>query len=239
MSNFNAKQFGENLKKARKNKGLSLDNLGKIINKNPTTIGRYEKGEVIPNVQDISLLCSELGINEYELFNPPSKIINKDKSKNPFEVKTLYLYYKAFFPTSKKYGKGKFKLLLTEKPTSCEVKFVDYRTDKIYLTGHLLADDNIAVFIFENYKPNNPRLEVSEIILNISNGLNGLMIGTFYCTNGKYVPSIRKCIISKEDVNFDNNIMKKLKISNNDKKELEIDDVLHIELENTEDFENV
>lgn len=237
LSNFDRKTFGENLRRARKSKGLSLENIAKVINKDATTVGRYEKGEVVPNIEDICLICDELNIYEYELLGAKTKISNKDKNKNPFGVKNLYLYYKAFFPSTKKYGKGKFKLIIIEKPDSCEVNFVDYKTNKIYLTGYLLSDDNIAVFVFENYKPNSPRLEVSEIILNVSNGLNGLMIGTFYCTNGKYIPSIRKCVISKKDIEFNEEVMKLLKISETDKKELEDDDVLHIELENIEDFE--
>lgn len=237
MSNFNNKEFGERLRNARKTKGLSLENLAKALNKNATTIGRYENGEILPDAEQISVLCNELGIYEYELFNTSNKITNKEKSKNPFEVNSLYLYYNAFFPTTKKFGKGKFKLNIIEKANSCEVNFVDYKTNKIYMSGHILADDNIAVFVLENYKPNNPRLEVTEIIINISNGMNGLMIGTLYCTNAKYVPSIRKCIISKEDVNFDDIISEKLKISNTDKNQLEKEDVLHIELENPEDFE--
>lgn len=58
-----------------------------------------------------------------------------------------------------------------------------------------------------------------------------------YSTNGKYIPSIRKCVISKRDIEFNEEVMKLLKISETDKKELEDDDVLHIELENIEDFE--
>lgn len=237
MPKFNKKEFGENLKRARKSKGLTQENMGKVIGKNATTIGRFESGRLVPNAEEISLMCNELNINEYELFNTTAKIHNIEKSINPFKVKTLYLYYRAFFTNTKKYGKGKFKLEIIEKPDRCEVSFMDYKTNKIYLAGYMLADDNIAVFVFENYKPNNPRLEVSEIILNIAGGLNGLMLGTFYCTNGQYVPSIRKCIISKEDVEYDDNIEELLKINDESKKELEAENVIHIELDSIDDFE--
>ena len=64
------------------------------------------------------------------------------------------------------------------------------------------------------------------------------MLGTLYCTNGNYVPSIRKCVISKTDVEFDDIIEQKLKVKETEKKQLIDEDVLHIELEYTEDFEN-
>lgn len=237
MPKFNRKEFGERLRNARKSKGLTQENLGRVVGKNATTIGRFESGKLIPNAEEISLLCDELNINEYELFCSTNKIQNIEKSKNPFKVKTLYLYYRAFFTNTKKYGKGKFKINIIEKPNRCEVDFVDYKTDKIYLSGYLLADDNIAIFVFENYKPSSPRLEVTEIIINIASGFDRLMIGTLYCTNGQYVPSIRKCIVSKRDVEYDEKIDELLKINEESKKELEQENVIHIELNPFDDFE--
>lgn len=237
MTSFNKKEFGENLRKARKEKGLSLDNIAYIIGKNATTVGRYEKGEIVPDAEQISLICNELGIYESELFNTSNKIINSENSKNPFNCNELFLYYKAYYPTSNKFGKGKFKLKIYEKPDCCMVDFTDYKTDKIYLTGHLLADGNIAIFILENYKATSPRLEVTEIILNISDGINGLIMGSLYCTNGKYVPTVKKCIISKEDVPFTDEMLEHLKLKENEKNDLISENIWYINIENTKDFE--
>ena len=74
---FNKKDFGIKIKVARKSRGLSQENLGKAIGKNATTIGRYESGEIMPDAEQISLICDELGIAEYELFDTSSKILNK------------------------------------------------------------------------------------------------------------------------------------------------------------------
>ncbi len=237
MGKFNKEEFGNRIKEARKTKGLSTDNLAMMINKSQSMIVRYEKGDVLPDAETISLICDKLEITENELFNTTTKINNKDMSKNPFGVKTLYLYYRAYFPSTNKFGKGKFKLNISEKDNMCFVDFVDYRTNKIYLSGHIVADGNIAVFILENYKPNSPRLEVTQIILNISNSMDRLMMGTLTSTNGKYIPSIRKCIISKEDLEYDEQIENELKISEKDKRCLEQEDILYIELENKDDFE--
>lgn len=237
MGRFNKKEFGSKIREIRKSRGFSLENLGNELNKTPSTIARYENGEILPDAETISLLCEELQISEYELFNTPIKLNNKEKSKNPFGVNTLYLYYKAFFTSTKKFGKGKFKLNIIEKEDLCKVDFVDYKTNKIYMSGHIVADDNICVFILENYKPNSPRLEVTEIILNISNGMDKPMLGTLYCTNGKYIPSIRKCIISKKDLEFNEIIQNKLKINTDNKKQLEQEDVLYVEIDNIDDYE--
>ena len=58
MAEFNKSEFGERLKKFRKIKGLSQDNLAITIGKNASTIARFESGELIPNAEQIFLLCS-------------------------------------------------------------------------------------------------------------------------------------------------------------------------------------
>ena len=146
------KDFGENIRKFRRIKGLSQENLAMTIGKAPATIVRYETGEITPNAEQIYMICNELDIYEYQLFNSTKKINNTDTIVNPFNTDVLYLYYIAYYPKSKKYDKAKFKLKLTEKPDICKVDFMDHKTDYIYLSGYLQADHHIAVFVFENYK---------------------------------------------------------------------------------------
>ncbi len=238
MSNFNKKDFGENIRKFRRARGLSQENLATAINKTPATIARYENGEITPNAEHIHLIYNELGIYEYELFNSSKKLTNIENSINPFNTDTLYLYYIAYYPKSKKYGKGKFKLKLTSKPDLCKVDFMEYKKDVNYLSGYLQADNHIAVFVFENYKENNLRFELSHIIVNIARGTNKLMLGTFHCTNGEYTPSIRKCIVSKNDIEFTDDLLEKLKITNSEKEGLDKNNILYLDITDTYDFEN-
>ena len=237
MGRFNKEEFGNRIKEIRKAKGLSTENLAMMINKSQSIVSRYESGAVLPDAETITILCDALGIAENDLFNSNDKISNKDMSINPFGVKTLYLYYRAFNKSKEKFFRGKFKLIIREKDNVCKVDMVDYKTDKIYLSGHILADSNIAIFLLENYKPSSPRLEVTEIILNISDCMDRLMFGTLTSTNGNYVPSIRKCIISKEDIEYDDKIEESLEISNKDKDVLLKENVLYIDIENKDDYE--
>ena len=66
MPSFDKKVFGENIKKFRRAKGLSQENLAMAIHKTPATIARYENGEITPNAEQIYLICNELDIYEYE-----------------------------------------------------------------------------------------------------------------------------------------------------------------------------
>ena len=74
MSNFNKKEFGENIKKYRRIKGLSQENLAMALGKTPATIARYETGEIMPSAEQIYIICKELDIYEYQLFNSTKKI---------------------------------------------------------------------------------------------------------------------------------------------------------------------
>ena len=238
MSSFNKKEFGENIRKFRKAEGLSQENLAMAINKTPATIARYENGEIIPNAEQIYLICNELGIYEYELFNNTRKITNTENCINPFNTDILYIYYIAYYPKSKKYDKAKFRLKLTQKPDLCRVDFMECKQEYIYLSGYLQADHHMAVFVFENYKENNLRFELSHIILNIVNGTDKLMLGTFHCTNGEYTPSIRKCIVSKNDIEFTDDLLDKLKITEAEKENLNEHNILYLDITDTYAFEN-
>ena len=56
MANFNRKEFGERLRKIRKEKGLTQENLARVIGKTESTIGRFESGVLLPSAEEIYLL---------------------------------------------------------------------------------------------------------------------------------------------------------------------------------------
>ena len=237
MTEFNRQEFGERLKKFRKDKGLSQENLARIINKDATTIGRFESGRLVPDVEQITLICNELEINESDLFNSSNRPISNKESTNPFGTNTLYAYYYGYFPTSKKYGKCKFKLNIIQKTNYCSVEMVDYKTNRVYLTGYLEADSFMAFIKLNNYKPTSQRLECTQIDINIANGIDRVMRGAGFCTNGKYEPSCRKCFISKKDLEFTDEMLADLKITGNELEQIHDINIWYINVENKEDFE--
>ena len=86
MTKFDKKEFGNNIKKARKDKGLSQENLADILCVTRSAITRYENGEIFPNPEQISIICDALDIYPNDLFDSSNnKIINKENSKNPFK----------------------------------------------------------------------------------------------------------------------------------------------------------
>lgn len=238
MSNFNSKEFGRNIRIARKMKGLTQDQLGFLIGKDGSSIGRFENGDVSPTAKDISKICKELDVEPYQLFETNFRIKNTSKNINPFKTDTLFLYYIGYEKVSKKYIPFKIKLKLHNNNGICTIDYTSVQNDKIYLSGYILADDNIAFCIFENNKEVSPRLEVGELIINISSGTDNIMIGSYTGTNGQYIPSFRKCLISKE--NYEKCTDEMLKLLNVDEKDIEIlkeYNILYLNLSQPYEFE--
>lgn len=237
MAEFNRNEFGERLKKFRKEKGFSQENLARVIGKDIATISRFESGMLLPNAEEIYLLCNELKIDEYELFNSRDSLLSKKESKNPFGTNKLYVYYYGYYPTLKKYDKCKFVINIIEKYDYCSIELCDYNSNRVYLQGHLESDNYIAFFRFNNYKPTSIRLECSQFNVNIANGIDRIMRGAFYCTDTKYNTSARKCIFSKEDLEFTDEMLEELKITNAEYEEMKEINIWYVDMENQEDFE--
>ena len=223
MAEFNINEFGEKLRKFRKEKGYSQENLARVIGKDIATISRFESGVLLPNAE--------------ELFNSKDFLMNKKESKNPFGINKLYVYYYGYYPTLKKYDKCKFVINIIEKYDYCTIELCDYNSNRVYLQGHLESDNYIAFFRFNNYKPTSIRLECSQFNVNIANGIDRIMKGAFYCTDAKYNTSARKCIFSKEDLEFTDEMLEELKITNIEYEEMKDINIWYIDMENKEDFE--
>ena len=84
--------FNEKLKAARKQKGLSQAELGKLLGVQAQTVGRWENGKSKPNLETINKLCEALDvplryfINEervdYQLTLEEAFVINKYRELN-------------------------------------------------------------------------------------------------------------------------------------------------------------
>lgn len=59
--------FGDNLKKARKHKGMTQKELAKQLGISDNGISNWEKGVSRPDIDQVARLCSILGINPNEL----------------------------------------------------------------------------------------------------------------------------------------------------------------------------
>lgn len=232
MSSFDSKLFGKNLKKYRKLKGLSQDNIAMILGKTKATISKYESGNLLMDAEDISKVCDELGIYSSDLFEQEYKNINKGNNRNPFKSNKLYCYFYAYDYKIKQYGKGKYIFEIIERPDFFMVDFYIPNDSRIYLRGYMQSDNSVSFIAFENYKPNNARLEHVLVQINIVNGVNDLMLGTLVGSNAQYIPSIRKCYFSQKDVEFTDEMLGNLKPSTSDIHMLKESNALYLDIFN-------
>lgn len=106
---------------------------------------------------------------------------------------------------------------LEEKKNFVEVK-ISYE-NKVILIGHIISDSFIATIRTENYKSNRHRLETNQIILGISGGTNGLVRGMMFCTDDKYVPNVKKVVVSKKEFPKDaKQLLEYFELDNTEKK---------------------
>ena len=170
----------------------------------------------------MKILCDILDIYYGDLYTENSqKILNTENSINPFNINRLYLYYLSFKNKTKTQLEI-FKLIidLENKSNFIEVK-ISYQ-NKVILIGHIISDNFIATIRTENYKANRPRLETNQIILDISGGTNDLVRGIMLCTDDKYVPNVKKVVVSKKDISKNTEqILEYLKLDTIEKKFLQ------------------
>lgn len=233
MSNFDSKNFGEKLKNYRLQKGLSQENVAVSLGKSKATISRYEKGELLPDVREISIICELLGIYEADLYgNETNRTMQHNKSINPFKTDKLYVYFNAYNYRTRKFAPDKYILELQQKQNICKVKFVDYHDSRIYSEGYLICNDEIVFAVMENYKPTSARVDVAVLEINICNGTEGLMLGGYFGTNAKCEPSLRKCYFSKKNVEFTYEMFEKLKLNENEQEILNNQNALYLDIFN-------
>ena len=233
MAEFDNKDFGERLKHYRLKKGLSQENLATSINKSKATISRYEKGQLLPDVKDIKIICRELEIYEADLYGKEiNKTMQHNKSKNPFNTDKLYVYFNAYNFRTKKFAPDKYILELEQKQNICKARFVDYHDKRIYSEGYLICNDEIVFVVIENYKPTSSRIDVAVLEINICNGTDKLMLGGYFGTNAKCEPSLRKCYFSKKDIEFTKEMFEQLKINEYEEEILKKQNALYLDIFN-------
>ena len=232
MSNFDSKDFGKRIKNYRMQKGLSQENLAYYLKKTKATVSRYEKGEILPDAKDISIICETLEIYEADLFSNENivKTMQNDKSTNPFGTNKLYVYFNAYNFRTKKFAPDKYILELEQKQNICKTRFVDSHDGRIYSEGYLIRNDEIVFAVMENYKPTSSKIDVCVIEINICNGIDGLMLGGYFGINTKSEPSLRKCYFSKKSIEFTDEMIENLKLNEYEQNILNKQNALYLDI---------
>ena len=87
-------EIGNNLKRIRLLKNLSLANAGKLLNMTAPAVAKYEKGEIIPNSKKLIEFANAYGIKVSDLlktYKIPNMKFNSFRKKQRLQGKNLEL----------------------------------------------------------------------------------------------------------------------------------------------------
>lgn len=90
--------FGDNIKKQRRMKNLTQQQLGDLINKNIRTIQKYEKGDTTPSIDVLNDIANALDIDINVLTNINDDKEDKLNKYKEYAIKDKFLYYDKMNP---------------------------------------------------------------------------------------------------------------------------------------------
>ena len=193
MYNLEAYRIGDMIKKTRQAKNISVEELARRISKTKTTIYKYERNEVLPDVITVFEICNALDIDVNELLLKESIEQRKSYSVNPFGTELVYMYYLGINNDIMEY-KLKFD-------TSNGVTKADFlvNNNEIYYTGTIESHLNLAFISLKNYEPINPTFEKLQLTINMKYSIDGRKKGVFLALRQNVdEPVVKKFVISKE-----------------------------------------
>lgn len=220
MYDINMKKLGENLKKYRKARNMSMQELGNKIGKSKTTIKRYETGEILMDILTAIEICNIFNIDLNDICEQAVQNLENSKPPvNPFENNLLYLYY---------ISKNGIIISSIEidnhKNSNCVIMKNALISDNKYkqeYTGILESNYNTAFFCLTN-AVNNPGLDKFQIEIDLHSLCDNMYFGIFLgVSDNTHRPTARKCILTKniiKDKEKLHELFEKLKI---DTKELQ------------------
>ncbi len=236
MYNLEMYKFGNLLRKARKAKNISSEELANAIHKTRATIYKYERDEIVPDLITVLEICNYLDISFNDLTYIDTIEETKENSNNPFNVNKLYIYYLGFKHMAV------FELEIKPENGFQKVYFKHAETGRIYFVGTLESVHDIAYITMKNYYATNKKFEKIEIIINLKytsdDRYMGVIVGTDDTTN---IPIAKKCILLKQMLNEDDEEDKKetenrLKISDEEIENIKDLRFWQIDIENKNDY---
>ncbi len=234
MYKFDKYDFGKKLKTFRKSQGLTQNEFADKLGIERSNISRYENGDTLPSIEIFLEMCNILNI-DIENFVKYINVEKENNIENPFNCDTVYVYY---ISSSNRSRKAKFRFDIIQKKDKLEVQWVGCTNNTIYMTGELIANDDVAFFLFQNYEPNNPQLERTEIIINLRYSADGIYMGTLNGNADGYKQVTKKIMLSKNDLEFTEEMLERLKISNKEYENMKKDWCWYVDTRNKTDFFN-
>lgn len=216
MYNLDGYKIGDSIRKIRKSKNMSVEELANRISKTPTTIYKYERNEVLPDVITIFEICNALEIDVNDLTIKDRIEVNRETSINPFTTDILYMYYLGFGSLAE------YRLRITPENGFMKVEFL-LEDDLVYYTGTIESNSDLAFISLKNYYAVNQCFEKLQLTINMKFSVDGMNTGVFLALREDVnQPVIKKFVLSKRKIkdNEKEEIIKRLNLTENERANL-------------------
>ena len=86
---------GMRIKQCRKKKNMTIEELGRVINKSKATISKYENGSVAIDIETLEKISSALDVNIISLvdYDISDENVQTDEQNIYFNQSKIYMYY--------------------------------------------------------------------------------------------------------------------------------------------------
>lgn len=198
MADIVLKQVGSQIKMFRKIKKMTIDELGKMINKSKSTVSKYESGEIAIDIETLFDIATALNINIINLVDIEIEKKPQAKKNHFWQTDNLYMYHqdgnKIYLSYIKlRYDDNKHNTIATlyyKVENTNELK----NCESVY-EGYMNFHDNILNFNLQNYS-----YSVESVLMNFFvpikkvNTVSGLISGL---DSASLRPVSYKVILSK------------------------------------------
>lgn len=235
MYNLDAYKIGKMIREVRKSKGVSIEELAKRICKSTTTVYKYERDEVAPDLITTLEICNVLGIDINDLTVKDRIEVNRETSVNPFTTDTLYMYYLGFGSLAE------YRLKITPENGFMKVDFL-LADNQVYYTGTIESNSDIAFISLKNYYAVNQCFEKLQLTINMKFSIDSMNTGVFLALREDVnLPVIKKFILSKRKIKDEekNEIMRRLNLTDNEKANLLKNGFWYPDISNNTGFKGV
>lgn len=235
MYNLDSYKIGKMIREARKSKGLSVEELANKICKSITTMYKYERDEVIPDLVTILEICNVLELDINDLTIQDRIEVNRETSINPFPTDTLYIYYLGFGSLAE------YRLKITPENGVMKVEFI-LGDDQVYYVGTIESNSDLAFISLKNYYAVNQCFEKLLLTINMKFCIDGMNTGVILALREEVnQPVIKKIILSRKRINENekDEIIKRLNLTESERANILKNGYWYPDISNNSGFKGV
>ena len=235
MYSLDSYKIGKLIREARKVKGLTAEELAEKICKSPTSVYKYERDEVVPDLITTLEICNVLELDINDLTIKDRIEVNRETSVNPFPTDMLYIYYLGFGSLAE------YRLRITPENGFMKVDFL-LGDDQVYYTGTIESNSDIAFISLKNYYAVNQCFEKLQMTINMKFSIDGMNSGVYLALREDVnQPVIKKFVLSKRRIKEDekDEIIRRLNLTDSERANLLKNGFWYPDISNNTGFKGV